>query len=109
MGLKIPEFKRKCNSEYIWNIITDYNFNERGLILFKTRLYVPNILEVKLLILNEIHKSTYFGHPGYQNMVTMLRKGYFWPNMKKEVAEFLVRCIECQQVKVEHQHPAGLL
>ena len=26
-----------------------------------------------------------------------------------KVIEFLARCIECQQVKVEHQHPAGLL
>eukprot|EP00253_Pinus_taeda_P019762 PITA_19762 len=29
--------------------------------------------------------------------------------MKKEVAEYLAKCLECQQVKVEHQHPAGLL
>ena len=29
--------------------------------------------------------------------------------MKNEVAEFLARCIECQQVKVEHQHPGCLL
>ena len=29
--------------------------------------------------------------------------------MKKEVAEYLARCIECQQVKAEHQHPSGLL
>eukprot|EP00253_Pinus_taeda_P012316 PITA_12316 len=29
--------------------------------------------------------------------------------MKKEVIDYLARCIECQQVKVEHQHPAGLL
>ena len=29
--------------------------------------------------------------------------------MKNEVVEFLARCIECQQVKAEHQHPVGLL
>ena len=29
--------------------------------------------------------------------------------MKNEVVEFLSRCIECQQVKAEHQHPASLL
>ena len=39
----------------------------------------------------------------------MLRKEYFWPNMKNEVVEFIARCIECQQVKAEHQHPVGLL
>ena len=42
-------------------------------------------------------------------MITMLRKEYFWPNMKNEVAEFLARCIECQQVKAEHQNPPDLL
>ena len=39
----------------------------------------------------------------------MLRKEYFWPNMKTELAEYIARCFECQQVKTEHQHPVGLL
>ena len=77
--------------------------------LYKNRFYVPNIPEIKLLILNDVHKSPYSKHPGYQKMITMLRKEYFWPNMKKGVAEFIARCIECQQVKAEHQHPTGLL
>ena len=29
--------------------------------------------------------------------------------MKTEVAEYIAKCFECQQVKTEHQHPAGLL
>ena len=72
-------------------------------------MYVPNVPKVKLLILDEVHKTQYSGHPGYQNTVTMLRKAYFWPNMKVEVAEYISRCLDCQQVKTEHQHPAGLL
>ena len=59
--------------------------------------------------LNEIHKSPYSGHPGYQKMITMLRKKYFWSNIKNEVVECLARCIEFQQVKVEYQHPTDLL
>eukprot|EP00253_Pinus_taeda_P032883 PITA_32883 len=42
-------------------------------------------------------------------MITALRKEYYWPGMKKDVVEYLARCLECQQIKVEHQHPAGLL
>ena len=42
-------------------------------------------------------------------MITMIRKDFFCPSMKKEAAEYLARCIECQQVKAEHQHPVGLL
>ena len=29
--------------------------------------------------------------------------------MKKDVAEFVYRCLICQQVKAKHQRPAGLL
>jgi hypothetical protein len=29
--------------------------------------------------------------------------------MKKEVVDFIARCLECQKVKAEHRHPAGLL
>eukprot|EP00253_Pinus_taeda_P018429 PITA_18429 len=46
---------------------------------------------------------------GYQKMVTAPRKEYYWPGMKKQVVEYLARCLECQQIKAEHLHPAGLL
>ena len=29
--------------------------------------------------------------------------------MKREIVEFISRCLTCQQVKAEHQRPAGLL
>ena len=39
----------------------------------------------------------------------MLRKDYFWPNMKNELAKYIAKCFECQQFKTEYQHPANLL
>jgi hypothetical protein len=29
--------------------------------------------------------------------------------MKEDIVNYVARCLECQQVKVEHRHPAGLL
>jgi hypothetical protein len=29
--------------------------------------------------------------------------------MKKDVADYIARCLECHRVKVEHRHLAGLL
>ena len=72
-------------------------------------MYIPNVPKVKLLILNEIHKSPYSGHPSYQKTITVLRKNYFWLNMKNELEEYIVRCFEFQQVRNEHQHPFDLL
>ena len=91
------------------SLSTSYSLNEKGLILYKNRLYIPNVPKIKLLILNEIHKSPYFGHLGYQKTITMLQKDYFWSNMKNELAEYIVRCFECQQVNTEHQHLVVLL
>ena len=42
-------------------------------------------------------------------MITAIRKDYFWLGMKKNVVEYLAWCLECQQIKAEHQHLAGLL
>ena len=72
-------------------------------------MYVPNVPKVKLLIIDEIHKTPYSCHLGYQKTITKLRKQIFWPNMKTKVAEYISRCLECQQVKAEHQRPTGLL
>eukprot|EP00253_Pinus_taeda_P013617 PITA_13617 len=88
---------------------SDYKLNEDGMIHFKQRLYVPSQDKIKNLIMDEFHVSHYAGHPGYQKMITAIRKEYFWPGMKKDIAEYLARCLECQQIKAEHQHPAGLL
>ncbi|KAL0549241.1 hypothetical protein IC582_013722 [Cucumis melo] len=38
-----------------------------------------------------------------------LKRVYWWRNMKREVAEFVSRCLVCQQVKAPRQKPAGLL
>ena len=38
-----------------------------------------------------------------------LRRQYYWSGMKRHVGDFVRRCLTCQQVKAEHQKPAGLL
>jgi hypothetical protein len=46
--------------------------------------------------MDELHKRPYLGHPGYQKMVTATRKQFYWPGLKKDIAEYLAKCIECQ-------------
>jgi hypothetical protein len=61
------------------------------------------------MILQEMHNVPYAGHPGYQKTIETLKSHYFWPVMKREIAEYIARCMECQKVKAEHRHPVGLL
>ena len=46
---------------------------------------------------------------GKHKMYHTLKKHYWWKGMKRDIAEFVSRCLTCQQVKAEHQKPAGLL
>jgi hypothetical protein len=86
-----------------------YEPREDGILMYRCRVYVLNDQELKNLILSEMHKVPYVGHPGYQNTIVTIKKQYFWPGMKKKVVDFIAICLECQKVKDEHRHPAGLL
>ena len=93
--IKMDKDYKKLREKVTENESENIKTNFRCLMLYKNRLYVPNVLEIKLLILNEVHKSPYSEYSGYQNMITILRKYYFCPNMKNEVVEYIARCIEC--------------
>src|SRR4029450_2465088 len=60
-------------------------------------------------VLREFHSSRLAVHPGGTKMYHNLCRQYWWKGMKKDVARFVSRCLTCQQVKAEHQRPAGLL
>ncbi|GKE08123.1 putative reverse transcriptase domain-containing protein [Tanacetum coccineum] len=46
---------------------------------------------------------------GADKMYYDLRDLYWWPEMKKDIALYVSKCLTCFKVKVEHQKPSGLL
>ncbi|GJT78687.1 putative reverse transcriptase domain-containing protein [Tanacetum coccineum] len=38
-----------------------------------------------------------------------LKKLYWWPNMKAEIATYVSKCMTCAKVKAEYQKPSSLL
>ena len=73
------------------------------------RLYVPNDETVKQMVLREAYESKFSIHSDSTKMYQDLKHLYWWPNMKREIMEYVSKCGICQQVKVEHQRPAGPL
>ncbi|GJT55698.1 putative ribonuclease H-like domain-containing protein [Tanacetum coccineum] len=47
------------------------------------------------LIMHELHKSKYSIHPGSDKMYQDLKKLYWWPNMKAEIAIYVSKCLTC--------------
>ena len=68
---------------------------------------MPEYGELKKDIMEEAHSSAYAMHPGSTKMYRTLKEHYWWNGMKKEIANFVSRCLTCQQVKEEHQRLAG--
>ncbi|GKA44056.1 putative reverse transcriptase domain-containing protein [Tanacetum coccineum] len=73
------------------------------------RIWVPLTGEMRTLIMDEAHRSKYSIHPGADKMYYDLRDRYWWPRMKKDIAEYVSKCLTCLKVKAEHQRPSGLL
>ncbi|CAL2256384.1 unnamed protein product [Prunus armeniaca] len=87
----------------------DCSVRNDGALMVGTRLYVPNDQALKREILEEAHSSAFAMHPGSTKMYHTLREHYGWPFMKKEIAEYVNKCLICQQMKAERQKPSGLL
>ena len=73
------------------------------------KLCLPDVGELKKEIMEEAHSSAYAMHSVSTKMYHTLREHYWWRGMKKDVVEFVSRCLIFQQVKAKHQRPAGLL
>jgi hypothetical protein len=86
-----------------------YHMMDEVLLTYINRLYIPSCDDLKRFIMEELHKRPYTGHLGYQKMIMATRKQFCWPGLKKDIANYLDKCLECQKVKEEHRHPPGLL
>jgi hypothetical protein len=75
--------------------VENYKLGADGIILYKNIIYVPNVQDLKLMILNEMHNVPYAGHPVYQKIVAAIKSHYFWPSVKKQIVEYITRCMEC--------------
>ena len=75
----------------------------------------PDSSVLRKQIMNEAYTAPYRMHPGSIKLYQDLKSFYWWLAMKRDTAEFIARCLTCQQVKAEHQalatklHPLAIL
>jgi hypothetical protein len=86
-----------------------FSVDDQGTLWYKKCICVPEIKEIKELILREAHDSACSIHPGSTKMYHDLKSRYWWYVMKRAIAEYVALCDNCQRVKAECQRPAGLL
>lgn len=89
--------------------MSEFGLNGNGLLTFKGSICVPIGGGIRQDVLAEAHTAPYSIHPGGTKMYQDLKRMYWWPGMKKSIGVFVSECLTCQQVKIEHQRPAGTL
>ncbi|GJX40337.1 putative reverse transcriptase domain-containing protein [Tanacetum coccineum] len=86
-----------------------FEIHSNGIRYFKNHVWLPLFGGLRDLIMHESHKSKYSIHPGSDKMYQDMKKLYWWPNMKADIATYVSKCLTCAKVKAEHQRPSGLL
>nr|ADB85416.1 putative retrotransposon protein [Phyllostachys edulis] len=61
--------------------------DDQGILHFGKRIFVLHQQDLKELILKEAHESAYLIHPGGTKMYQDLKQQYWWPRMKRDIAE----------------------
>jgi hypothetical protein len=102
---KIQEIKEQIKEEKA----PGFSVDEQETLWCKKRLCVPDVQEIRELILREAHDSAYSIHPESTKMYHDLKGRYWWYGMKRAVAEYIALCDNCQRVKAERQRPTELL
>src|SRR6201996_6343144 len=68
------------------------------------RQVVTNDLDHKHTLIQSHHDPLVYGHLGINQTTQLLKRYYWWPQLQKDVADYIQGCAECQRHKV-NTHP----
>ncbi|GJR20066.1 putative reverse transcriptase domain-containing protein [Tanacetum coccineum] len=78
-----------------------------GMLCLNGRSWLPCYGDLRTVIMHDSHKSKYSIYPGSDKMYQDMKKLYWWPNMKADIATYVSKCLTYAKVKAEHQRPLG--
>ena len=80
-----------------------------GALFYCDKLWVPGDVNLQVNLVRESHDPPVCGHPGVSRTVELLRRYYYWPNMKKMVKQYVRNCRTCHRAKAPRDVYNGLL
>ena len=86
-----------------------YSRSEDGLLLYKRRLYVPNQRSLIGELLTLYHDDPHAGHWGVDKTLELLKRKFFWKNMRVDVEDYVRTCPVCQGNAIGTHKPYGRL
>ena len=72
-------------------------------------MFTDGRTNLKKRILDEAHSLKFSVYPGDDKMYQDLKLIFWWSVMKKDITEYVSRCLTYQKAKSEHKRPGNLL
>ena len=82
---------------------------KEGLHWIGSRVYVPDIKEVKRILLQLAHSCPIAGHRGIKGTWLALSRRFVWDGLRGDVEEYVAACSSCQRAKRRTTKRNGLL
>ena len=97
---KTPEGQAKLKQ---W--ANTYQFVKKDNITYKDKqIVVSRGNDLKRGVIHFYHDTPSAGHPGIANTFQLMKRDYWWPNMKQDVEQYVKGCAACQANKI-NTHP----
>jgi hypothetical protein len=74
-----------------------------GLWYKEGRVVVTEDLEGKRNIIKVHHDPPVQGHPGISKTIQLVERNYWWPQMRKDITDYVQGCADCQRHKVNNR------
>ncbi|GJX21920.1 putative reverse transcriptase domain-containing protein [Tanacetum coccineum] len=97
----------KAPSEWLRGLERHFEQRDDGEIYFFDRIWIPSVGDVRKLIMDKTHTSRYLVHPGADKMYYDLSDLYWWPCMKRDIAEYINQVVtsyySCAETKQKRE------
>lgn len=89
--------------------ISECSLDNRGLLCFRERVWIPDSEPLRTKIIQETHDSHITGHPGRDLTYSVLSRRFFWPGAASAVRRFVRNCEVCGRNTIWRDTKKGLL
>ncbi|KAI1687666.1 Pol protein [Pyrenophora tritici-repentis] len=89
--------------------IAECTLDERGLLRFRDRIWIPDCEPLRTRIIQNIHDSHITGHPGRDLTYSILSRQFFWSGVASDVRRFVRNCEICGRNTIWRETKKGLL
>lgn len=79
------------------------------LLLYDGRLVVPEVSDLRVRILDEVHRQPSTAHPGRNKTRQLMQQRYYWRGMMQNIERYVRNCRTCRRVNTPRDLPPGLL